>query len=76
MKFEDSVAQTLFWKYLNDVKEENGVEHVKFKGFKVDNAHANWRVVRKIYGNGDRDYLSLFVLLSMSNDGSIVLPKC
>ena len=53
MKCEDNAAQTLFWKYLNVVRGENGVVHVNFKGFMADNAQANWNVVRKTYGNGD-----------------------
>lgn len=65
----------MFWKNLDNVKEENGVVHVKFKGFMVDNAHAKWKVVRKIYSIGDPDYLSLFVLSSMSNDGSILFAQ-
>ena len=31
---------------------KNEVSSVDFKGFMADNAHANWNVVMKIYGEG------------------------
>ena len=49
---EDGVAQIFFWKNLNSVTSENGVSKANLKDFMMDNAHANWNVVRKIYGVG------------------------
>lgn len=38
---------------MNAFMLKNGVPKVDFRGFKTDNAHANWNVVRKIYNDGD-----------------------
>lgn len=38
---------------MNAFMLKNGVPKVDFRGFKMDNARANWNVVRKIYNDGD-----------------------
>jgi hypothetical protein len=48
MQSKYGVAQTLFWKNLNSVMSKDKVSKVNFKGFMIDNAHANWNAVRKI----------------------------
>jgi hypothetical protein len=35
----------------------NGVPNPNFKGYMVDNTHANWNVVWIVYGNGDASEL-------------------
>jgi hypothetical protein len=35
----------------------NGVPNPNFKGFMVDDAHANWNVVRIVYGSGNASEL-------------------
>jgi predicted phage tail protein len=41
------------WWNLNKVMANNGVPNLNFKGFMVDNVHANWNVVQIIYGSED-----------------------
>ena len=53
MQSEDAAAQMILWKNLNVVMARHGVPSPKFKGFMADSAHANWNVVRVIYGSGD-----------------------
>ena len=53
MRSVDAHAQIVFWENLNVVILENNVPKVNFKGFMTNNAHANWIVLRKVYGNGD-----------------------
>jgi hypothetical protein len=31
----------------------NGVPNPNFKGFMVDNVHANWNIIWIVYGSGD-----------------------
>jgi hypothetical protein len=41
MQSEDAVAQSVFWKNLNDVMAKHGIPEPMFKGFMADNAQAN-----------------------------------
>jgi hypothetical protein len=50
---EDTKVQCIMWKELNDLMAKNGVENTNFKGFMADSVHANWNVVRIVYGSGD-----------------------
>lgn len=52
MKVEDTKAQTKFWRVLNNVAAEHGLQSVQFKGFMADEAAANWAAVRTVYGDG------------------------
>ena len=53
MQSEDTAAQCIMWRSLNEVMAANGVADVNFKGFMADSAQANWNAVRTIYGTGD-----------------------
>jgi hypothetical protein len=53
MQFEDMEVQCIMWQNLNQVMANNGVPNPSFKGFMADNAHANWNVVRIVYGSRD-----------------------
>jgi hypothetical protein len=53
MQSEDTAAQCIMWRSLNEVMAANGVANVNFKGFMADSAQANWNAVRTIYGTGD-----------------------
>lgn len=48
MQSKDVHAQTLLWENLNAIMLENDVPKVNFKGFMLDNAQANWNVVKKV----------------------------
>jgi hypothetical protein len=41
------------WRNLNKVMANNGVPNPNFKGFMIDNAHANWNAIQIVYGNGN-----------------------
>jgi hypothetical protein len=41
MQSKDHVAQELLWQNLSGVKLKNGVYDINFKGFMVENDHAN-----------------------------------
>jgi len=41
------------WWNLNKVMPNNDVPNLNFKGFMVDNVHANWNAAQIIYGSGD-----------------------
>jgi hypothetical protein len=41
------------WTKLNQVMLRFGLEDLDFKGFMVDNTHANWNVVYIVYGFED-----------------------
>lgn len=45
--------KSFFGKNLKVVMLDNGVPNLNFKGFILDNTHANWIAVRKIYGASD-----------------------
>jgi hypothetical protein len=47
------------WQNLNKVMANNGVPNLNFKGFMVDNAQANWNVVRIVYGSGNASELMI-----------------
>ncbi len=51
MQFEDTWAQCVMWQNLNKVMANNGVPNPNFKGFMANNAHANWNIVRIVYGS-------------------------
>jgi len=48
MQSKDVHVQTLLWENLNAIMLENDVPKVNFKGFMLDNAQANWNVVKKV----------------------------
>jgi hypothetical protein len=52
MQSEDTEIQVQFWKCLNNVMSQHGIEHPNFKGFMADSAMANWNAVRIVYGSG------------------------
>lgn len=51
MKAQDVQSQVLFWELLNRVMSVQLENHVTFHGFMADEAHANWIVVRTVYGS-------------------------
>jgi hypothetical protein len=53
MQSEDTMAQCIMWRELNDLMAKNGIENTNFKGFMADSAQANWNAIRIVYGNGD-----------------------
>ena len=52
MQSEDTKVHVQFWRSLNVVMLQHGVDNPNFKGFMVDSAMANWHVVRIVYGSG------------------------
>ena len=59
MQLEDTKAQCMMWRELNNLRAKNSVKNINFKGFMVDNTQANWKAVQIIYGSGEpRVYLS------------------
>jgi hypothetical protein len=67
MHSKDKKVQCIMWGELNNFMRKNGMENPNFKGFMVDSAHANWNVVRFVYGSGDpkvsmenQEYMCLF----------------
>jgi hypothetical protein len=53
MQSEDTTANCIMWRELNDLMAKNGVENTNFKGFMADSAQANWNDIRIVYGSGD-----------------------
>ncbi len=53
MQFEDTNVQCILWKKMNAIVEKKGLGMFIFKGSMVDNVHANWNVVRIVYGIRD-----------------------
>ena len=53
MQSEDTTAQCIMWRELNDLMAKNSIENTNFKGIMVDNAQANWNAVQIVYGNSD-----------------------
>ncbi len=53
MQSEDTKAQCVMWRNLNEVMANNGVPNPNFKGFMVNIAKANWNVFQIVYGSGD-----------------------
>jgi hypothetical protein len=53
MKYESTKVQCVMWTKLNQVMLRFGLANPNFKGFMVDNAHANWNVVHIMYGFRD-----------------------
>ena len=54
MMHEMADAQEQMWLSMIDLLSRHGVENVNFKGFMADSAQANFNVVMKIFGSGDR----------------------
>jgi hypothetical protein len=53
MQSKDAAAQSVLWKNLNVVLAKHGIPERKFKGFKADNAQANWNAIWVIFRSGD-----------------------
>lgn len=53
MKTEDNIAQSKFWRCINEVMEKKGFAPPDFAGFMADEAQANWIAVRNVYNNGE-----------------------
>lgn len=50
VQLENAQTQIICWENLYVIMLDNGVANINFKGFMVDNTHANQVYVRKIYG--------------------------
>ena len=48
-------AQEQMWQSMLSLLSEHGVKNVNFKGFMADSVHANFNVVMKIFGLGDKN---------------------
>jgi hypothetical protein len=53
MQYEDTKVQQFMWTTFNETILKHKFPKPKFKGFMVDNAQANWNVVKIVYGLGD-----------------------
>ncbi len=51
MQSEYTEVQCVLWWKLNKVMLMKGVSNRNFKGFMVDSAQANWKVIRIMYGS-------------------------
>jgi hypothetical protein len=45
MQSEDTMAQCIMWRELNDLMAKNGIKNTNFKSFMADSAQANWNAV-------------------------------
>ena len=53
IQLEDVVAQSVFWKNMNDVMAKHSILEPKFKGFMASSTQANLNAVRAIYGRSN-----------------------
>lgn len=54
MQSQDDLTYIIFWEILSVVMAKNGVPNVNLKGFMINNAHADWNILRKIYEGRDQ----------------------